>query len=581
MAERSSSVGETATRAAARIYEAYLTQRDRFNEITRRAPRRFARRDWPGMQLDAAERLEVYSFMVEQTLAGLGALLGKRFGDPRLWRATRQAYAALLRAEPNPELAETFYNSTTRKVFSTVGVKEDIEFFTLVPPLPRREPDPSLLSRHPCRNGLRETILQVLGEIPFPMDGQDMAADATHISRALESRLSRLPGSPAPVAIETVPALFFRNKAAYVVGRLCFEKGALPLVIPLLNRAGGIRADAVLTEEEQVSIVFSFTRSYFHVETDRPQEVILFLKSILPLKPVDELYVSVGLNKHGKTLLYRNLQRHLRESDDRFEIAAGEPGMVMVVFTLPSYDVVFKVIRDRFAYPKTSTRKEVKDSYRMVFQRDRVGRLVDAQEFEHLKFSRERFSEATLKEILRQAGSTIRVEEDSVVMDHLYTERRLAPLNLYLREVSPELARAAVMDYGHAIKDLAAANIFPGDFLLKNFGVTRHGRVVFYDYDELCLVTDSVFREIPAPRTPEEELDSAPWFSVGENDIFPVEFRRFLGLSGPLQDFFARHHGELFTTAFWQQLQDRHRRGEIMDIFPYPEQVRLRRDEET
>jgi isocitrate dehydrogenase kinase/phosphatase len=288
-----------------------------------------------------------------------------------------------------------------------------------------------------------------------------------------------------------------------------------------------------------------------------------------------ELYIALGFNKHGKTELYRHLRQHLRRFPDRFEYADGDRGMVMVVFTLPRYDGVFKVIRDRFAYPKQTTRAAVMDRYRLVFERDRVGRLVDAQEFEHLTFSRDRFDDDLLRDLLDEAGQTVAVEGDRVVIKHLYTERKVTPLNLYLRRSSAPAAWQAVVDYGRAIKELAAANIFPGDFLLKNFGVTRHGRVVFYDYDELCLLTDCNFRKMPEARHPEEELDPEPWFNVGPDDIFPEEFRRFLGLRDAQRELFVRYHVDLFDPEFWRGLQDRLRAGEILDFFPYPQERRL------
>src|SRR6185503_2509662 len=112
----------------------------------------------------------------------------------------------------------------------------------------------------------------------------------------------------------------------------------------------------------------------------------------------------------------------------------------------------------------------------------------------------------------------------------LYTERRMTPLNLYLREVDSRHAQDAIVDYGEAIKDLARTNIFPGDMLLKNFGVTRHRRVIFYDYDELCLLTTCHFRDLPAARDDLEETGAEPWYYVGPHDIFPEEFLTFLGL---------------------------------------------------
>jgi isocitrate dehydrogenase kinase/phosphatase len=298
----------------------------------------------------------------------------------------------------------------------------------------------------------------------------------------------------------------------------------------------------------------------------------------MPLKPVAELYSALGHNKHGKTEFYRALRRHLARTDDRFEIAPGARGTVMVVFTLPSLDVVFKVIRDRFTYPKQTTRDQVRRRYRLVFEHDRAGRLVDAQEFEHLAFPRRRFHPSLLEELLGSASLNVTLEGEHVVLHHLYTERRVRPLNLHLRAADQASARRVVLDYGQAIRDLAATNIFPGDLLLKNFGVTRHGRVIFYDYDELCLLEECRIREFPEPRYPEEEIAAEPWFHVGEHDVFPEEFERFLELDGALRETFLRRHRCLFDPGYWRDVQARHRAGELVDVFPYGLEHRLRGD---
>jgi isocitrate dehydrogenase kinase/phosphatase len=303
---------------------------------------------------------------------------------------------------------------------------------------------------------------------------------------------------------------------------------------------------------------------------------VSFLKTIMPRKPIAELYNAVGCNKHGKTELYRSILRHLETTDDRFDIAPGQRGMVMSVFTLPGLDVVFKVIRDRFDYPKTVTHEEVRGKYRLVFRHDRAGRLVDAQEFEHLEFDAARFSDELRRELASVATEAVRFDGGSVVIRHLYTERRLRPLDVYLRETEGSAAHDAIVEYGQVLRDLAATNIFPGDMLLKNFGVTRHGRLIFYDYDELCLLTDCNFRTLPTPATDLEEVASEPWFYVGERDIFPEEFRSFLGLRQDLLQTFLAHHEELLHVEFWHRMQDLHLRGEVVDIFPYRLSRRLR-----
>ncbi|HEX8679014.1 MAG TPA: bifunctional isocitrate dehydrogenase kinase/phosphatase, partial [Chthoniobacterales bacterium] len=341
--------------------------------------------------------------------------------------------------------------------------------------------------------------------------------------------------------------------------------------------------DAVLIGERDLAVLFSFTRAYFRVDVACPYQLVRNLLELMPRKRLIDLYTAIGYNRHGKTEFYRDFIRHLRSSSEQFVAAEGARGMVMLVFTLPSYDVVFKLIKDRFDPPKESTRAEVMRRYRLVFEHDRAGRLVEAHEFEHLRIARERFDPELLRDLLRNAASIVKLEGDDVVIGHAYVERRIRPLNLFLLEADEPAVIGAARDYGQAIKDLAASNIFPGDLLTKNFGVTRHGRVVFYDYDELCFVTDCNFRAIPEPTTPEQEMASEPWYSVRENDIFPEEFPSFLSLPGAAREALMEAHAGIFEADFWRKIQERLRAGEIPRLFPYPADRRLvrRRDAES
>jgi len=355
-------------------------------------------------------------------------------------------------------------------------------------------------------------------------------------------------------------------------------KGSAPLPFALCLRHEKERRthlDAVLIGETDLAILFSFTRAYFRVNTECPYELVRSLRELMPRKRLIDLYNAIGYHRHGKTEFYRDFVRHLGRSSDRFVVAEGTRGMVMLVFTLPSYDVVFKLIKDHFDYPKESTRAEVMRRYRLVFEHDRAGRLVEAHEFEHLRIARDRFDPALLDELLRDAGSIVRLEGDDVVIAHAYVERRIRPLNLFFLEADEKAVAAAARDYGRSIKDLAASNIFPGDVLTKNFGVTRRGRVVFYDYDELCFLTDCNFRDLPLATTYEEEIAAEPWFSVRENDIFPEEFPQFLSLPGPARASLFERHGDLFSAAFWRCMQEKLRSGEIPEVFPYRAERRL------
>jgi isocitrate dehydrogenase kinase/phosphatase len=568
----------SAAHGAEAIRTGFDAHQRQFWEITCRAASRQERRNWHGMQHDAVERLDLYEQQVSRTLHAVRAALGEQLHRKECWARMKALYADLVSDRVDAELAETFFNSITRRVFTIVGVDPWIGFDGTDFERLGTGTEPRSYSTY-AREGSTENLIQaILSDRVLPIPYQDLDRDARLIAADVE--IQRRAGlATAPIeAIDVLDPVFYRNKGAYLIGRIRGQGQRItPLVIALVHEEGRLVADAVLLTEDEASIVFSFTRSSFHVDVEGPRGVIRFLKSIIPAKRLAELYIALGYHKHGKAELYRDLTKHLERSFDRFEIAPGDRGMVMVVFTLPSYDIVFKVIRDVFDYPKTTTRRDVLERYQLVFKHDRAGRLVDAQEFEHLAFPKHRFSEALLKELQESAAASIVVDDEHVVLRHVYTERRVTPLNLYLWQGDERRVRDAVLDYGQAIRDLAATNIFPGDLLLKNFGVTRHGRVIFYDYDELCLLTDCNFREMPVARDLEEEMAAEPWYYVGPHDVFPEEFATFLGLSAGMREAFVAAHGELLTAEFWTRMQALHRSGEVVDIFPYRAARRLQR----
>lgn len=566
-----------ASRGASLLLGGYLQYRGAFRVLTLKAADRFAARDWASAQRDSVERHAAYRRGLDKTLAKLRSLWGDDVAKREPWRQMKAAYLDLAETLPDLELAETFFNSATRRVFATVGIDPEIEFVSPVTDVgDTGEPSGETERFAPC--GSLAALLATALAHHLPRAGfADLAGD---LALAAEVIRRQVPDADA-AGIELVKSPFYRGQGAYVIGRLLAPAARCPVVFAFTHPEGppaGARLDAVLLSEDEVSIVFSFTRSYFFVDCERPRELVRFLKSIMPRKPVGELYNSIGHNKHGKTELYRALLHHLETTDDRFEIARGERGMVMVVFDLPGFDSVFKVIRDRFDYPKSTTRAEVMAKYRLVFEHDRAGRLVDAQEFEHLAFDRRRFSDELLAELAAKVSGTVRIGERQVDIAHVYTERRLTPLDVYLREASPADADAAILDFGETLRDLAATDIFPGDMLLKNFGATRHKRVVFYDYDELCRVTDSNFRDLPEPSSDEEETAGEAWFYVDEKDIFPEEFLRFLGLRGSARERFLAAHGDLLTSAYWRNLRTELLAGRLFDVLPYPAARRLRRD---
>lgn len=556
------------------VRDAWAGFADRFRIITRRARLRFEAGDWKGMRSDHVERLELYSSVARETAATVAGILGEKVEDRMVWAAMKAVYSGLIEERTDWDVAETFFNSVTRKIFSTVGVDPHIEFvdtdFDDPPAVP---PEPVVRT---YRGGDTAALVRgILLGAGFTTPFVDLSRDAEAVAARIDARLSRLGSSPRVDRIDLVDPVFFRGKGAYLIGRIHAGRDAVPFAIALLRPPEGIVVDAVLLTENELSILFSFTRSYFHVDVRSPHTLVNFLSSLMPRKRRAELYMALGHNKHGKTELYRELRRHLAASTDTFEIAAGTRGLVMVVFTLPGFDVVFKVIKDRFGVPKQVTRAQVLNRYRLVFRHDRAGRLVDAQEYEHLQFPKSRFTPELLDLLGRECARTVHVLDGEVAIEHAYVERRVTPLDVFLADASPADAERVILEYGQAIKDLAAGGIFPGDLLLKNFGVTRHGRVVFYDYDELTSLSECRFRRLPPAPTYDEELADEPWFAVGPHDVFPEELPHFLGLPEDLRSLLLSKHPELFDVDAWIGWQERVEAGDIIEVYPYGPEARI------
>jgi isocitrate dehydrogenase kinase/phosphatase len=560
---------DVAAAGAALILDGFERYRVRFDVITRRAKVRFDRREWSDMHADMVERLELYRTVIDATEASVRGYLGDGVHDKLIWAQMQLAYLQLVFTRPDRELSETFFNSVTRRVFATVGVDAQIEFVDTDFEKPLT-PAPRPVFRTYRTTSPHALLQAILADYQFRSPYADFEGDAERASVRL------FPDGAAGAAADVARAVFFRGHGAYLVGRITTGAAPLPFALALRNTEQGVVIDAALSGTDDLSVLFSLTRSYFHAEIARPHDLVEFIHGLLPHRRLADIYISLGFNKHGKTELYRDLLRDLATSREAFDIAPGTPGLVMTAFTMPGLDLIFKIIRDRFPPQKQTTRRTVREKYRLVFRHDRAGRLIDAQEFEHLTFERWRFTERLLGELAAEASDTVEIGEETVDIRHVYVERKLDPLDLFLRREDAAACRAAVLDYGNAIKDLAATNIFPGDLLLKNFGVNRLGRVVFYDYDELTLLTDCTFRRIPVAQHPDDEMSADAWFGVSEGDVFPEEFRNFLGMRRDLRELFEREHAEVFDPDFWKRIQERIKSGELIEIYPYPPDRRLR-----
>ncbi len=556
-------------RCAQLVVEAFLSYNARFRETTRRAVGRFAAQDWHGSQRDAVERIELYGRGVQATVAELELALGHNVRERALWVEVKRHFSNLIEGLPDNEFCKTFFSSVTRQLFGTIGVSPDIEFVaTDLDPLAGAKP--SRVTRvYRMQGDLTLLIRKLLESQPIGAPWADLDTSAWVVASALERVLWQHGELRHIQSLEMSDAVFYQSTRAYLVGRMVGRRMTTPIAIALRSTDTGVVVNATMLSEDELSILFGFARSYFHVDLERVADTVAFLKELLPKKPAGELFTVLGRAPQGKTERYRSLFRHLSTSDDQFVPAPGQRGLVMICFTLPSFDVVFKVIRDQIAEVKSVSKKDVMAKYSFVFRHDRAGRLIDAQEFRRLRFPVARFAAALLDELRAEAGDSVHLAGSDLIFDHVYIERRVTPLDLFLQDATPAAAERAALDYGRAIRDLAYTDVFPGDLLLKNFGVTRHGRVVFYDYDELCRVSECHFRDLPQPQCEEDEMRAEPWFYVGDRDVFPETLPSFLGMSGALREVFLRAHAELYEPAFWRRTQQRIAAGEVLEVLPY------------
>ncbi|MBI5921449.1 MAG: bifunctional isocitrate dehydrogenase kinase/phosphatase [Betaproteobacteria bacterium] len=552
-----------------------------FRECSAQAKTRFEAGDWQAVQLAVQSRIQFYDQRVGETVELLHREFKAGTIDDAIWQEAKLLYIGLLIDHKQPELAETFFNSVFCKILHRTYFHNDFifvrpaistEFIDSAPPVFR--------SYYPNEIGFKGAIRQILLDFDWQRPFDDIGRDTENIYKAVKLHFGKWPWAEYNFHIQVLHSAFYRNKGAYIIGKAVNGSSEIPFALPVLHTASGkLCVDTVLLDVWRISMLFSLSRAYFMVDMEVPSAYVQFLLSIMPGKPRSELYTMLGLGKQGKTMFFRDLIHHLHHSRDQFVTAPGIRGLVMLVFTLPSYPYVFKLIKDVFGATKEVDHATVRRKYQLVKQVDRVGRMADTLEFSNVALPKTRFSRELLDELYQLAPSLVEDDGNDLVIRHLYIERRMEPLNIYLdqaeRAGQKDRIENVVLEYGNAIRELAIANIFPGDMLWKNFGVTRYGRVVFYDYDEIEYMTDCNFRRIPPAPYPEMEMSGETWYSVARNDIFPEEFDTFLLTSPRIREAFMKYHADLLDVGFWQETQAAIRQGVVKDFFPYPRTLRF------
>lgn len=568
---------------SATILEGFDLHFSIYQKITSGAKQRFEDSDWQAAQHASLERIVLYDHRVDETMARVRELYEVREIDNALWKQIKLCYMLQLSCHQQPELAETFYNSVFCRHFSVQYYTNEFIFLrnSISTDYIESSDDEETSYRcyYPNTQGLRESLYQLIKDqgfnLPFEDLDRDISASVRRIVSKFKGKANRKTSLNFQLRVICRP--FFRNKAAYIVGTYINGRDVHGFAFPIINNEKGqLFIDTLLIGEKELSVVFSYSQAYFMIEHQVPSSIIAFLQTILPERNRSELYSAIGFHKQGKSDFYRHFLHHLRHSNDEFIVAPGIRGMVMAVFTLPSYRYVFKIIKDKFAPQKDFTRKQVEEKYQLVKRHDRVGRMADMLEYSNVALPIDRFGPDLLQELKETCTSSIIIENDRVIFRHIYLERRMVPLNMFMEKATDEELEYVIKDYGDAIKQLAAANIFPGDFLYKNFGLTQLGRIVFYDYDEITYMTECNFRKIPAPRYPEDVFSAEPWYSVGPNDVFPEEFSTFLLTNPKVRKIFMKHHKDLLDAEYWKEKQQNILNGVYEDVYPYPEELRFK-----
>ena len=557
------------------ILQGFDAQYGRFLEVTSGAQQRFEQADWHAVKQAMKNRIHLYDHHVGLVVEQLRCITNGQSTDAAFLLRVKEHYTRLLPDYPRFEIAESFFNSVYCRLFDHRSLTPERLFIFSSQPERRFRTIPRPLAKdfHPD-HGWESLLMRVISDLPLRLRWQNKSRDIHYIIRHLTETLGT--DNLAESHLQVANELFYRNKAAWLVGKLITPSGTLPFLLPIHQTDDGeLFIDTCLTTTAEASIVFGFARSYFMVYAPLPAALVEWLREILPGKTTAELYMAIGCQKHAKTESYREYLVYLQGCNEQFIEAPGIRGMVMLVFTLPGFDRVFKVIKDKFAPQKEMSAAHVRACYQLVKEHDRVGRMADTQEFENFVLEKRHISPALMELLLQEAAEKITDLGEQIVIRHLYIERRMVPLNIWLEQVEGQQLRDAIEEYGNAIRQLAAANIFPGDMLFKNFGVTRHGRVVFYDYDEICYMTEVNFRDIPPPRYPEDELASEPWYSVSPGDVFPEEFRHWLCADPRIGPLFEEMHADLFRADYWRALQNRIREGHVEDVYAYRRRQRF------
>ncbi|MCF8259112.1 MAG: bifunctional isocitrate dehydrogenase kinase/phosphatase, partial [Flavobacteriales bacterium] len=319
-------------------FEVYHTA---FKALTRQAGKVFAQREWTAIPGLINSRQGLYGSSIEEAASVLSAIVGDSIRDRSTWVGLKREFAQVIGHRHDVSIVHSFYNSVLRLMFSQEGIDPDIEFIDhgrrlVASSMPTQ---PVYERFHPGPDQLEALWARILRSYNFGFRFQDFDRDVERIARVVREKVVEKFGRQEEVdQLDMVRSVFYRNKGAYLVGKISKGNLHIPIVLPLLHHEDGVVVDGVLLSKDEIAVIFSFSRSYFFVESESPVDLIHFLRPLMSHKNPSELYASIGYDRHAKTVLFKEIYQHLERSDDQFVIAPGTKGMVMVVITLPTFN---------------------------------------------------------------------------------------------------------------------------------------------------------------------------------------------------------------------------------------------------
>jgi isocitrate dehydrogenase kinase/phosphatase len=561
---------------AAWIFDSFTGFYAEFQRLTWLAQTAFEERDPAAAVAGGTTRLGLYDATVHALADDVRRCYPSLMESDALWLTVEDTYRRKAQDRYDGDLAIAFLQSLWRRVHHGEWRPVDYTLGELSRPVARRED--AIATIH-CRGPLEATVVRELlavGNLALPY--RDLEADAVLVAQRLNDSLAA--DTLPPERVEMIRGCFFRNRGAYLVGRLLFQDGRVkPLVIALHNGEEGLIARAVLVTVPHVHNLFNTTQAAFHVTNLHYHEIAELLLSIMPRRPLGLQYAIFGYYHFSKVAIMSEITRQLAQSGEVLDTAPGSPGTVAMAFNAPCLAYVLKVIRDRptdgYKWGQFPGPAAVLDKYERVHRINRTGSMLDNTIFYNLKLDRAWFNPRLLDDLLSAAGNAVRLQGKAVIFRYLVVQRTLSPLNIYLRTAAPEKARRVISNLGHCIRNNAAANLFNRDFDARNYGVTRYLKVYLYDYDAVEALTDMKVRT----NTDRVDGEEGPpdWFFESGFVFLPEEMEAGLCIADrELCRAFRTEHAELLTVRYWEELQAAHRSGRVPGVRTYPESCYLR-----